>query len=84
MERPEENAVVEEQSIDADEPDFGDPENPEEETAILRSLDRKNRLRVLIPLAIVVLLSYLLFGGPLKKAEDNTDEADAGASTEKS
>ncbi len=84
MERPEDNAVVEEHESASDEPDFADPENPDEENAILRSLDRKNRLRVLVPLAIVILLSYLLFGGPLKKAEDTTDEAESGASTEKS
>jgi len=63
-----------------DELDGDEPIDPDEEAAIFDRLARKNKLRIFIPLALVILLSYLLFGGPLKAP--TTPSTDEKASTE--
>ena len=60
-----------------EEPDFGPSDDPAADEERLRQLNNKNRLRVIIPLFCVILLTYLLsfFGDPFAPKDENEESA---------
>lgn len=57
-----------------EEPDFGPPADAAAEQATLDAIERRNRLRVLIPLALLISLIFALsfFDDPLKPDASDT------------
>ena len=55
-------------SENTEEPDFGEAADPKEEAEVLDAIARRNRRRVLIPLACLLVLIFVLslFGDPIK------------------
>ena len=81
MDTPKENGESDLQSELDEAALFATIDNPEEEARILKALERKNKLRIFVPLGLVILLSYLLFGGPLKKTASAPDTNEAPSKT---